>query len=89
MEYILIIIAFLVIINLTAKVNKLEDRIKGMQYYLDQVTKQSGLPENPVNDELRELIKEGKDVKAVKKTRETLGLSLIEGKKYIDKLKTE
>jgi predicted Holliday junction resolvase-like endonuclease len=67
MEYFLIIIAFLVIINLTAKVNKLEDRIKGMQYSLDQVTKQAGLPENPVNDELRELIKEGKDVKAVKK----------------------
>lgn len=87
MEYILIIIAFLIIINVTAKVNKLEGRIKRMQYTLDQVTKQSGLPENPINDELRKLIKEGEDVKAIKKARETLGLSLIEGKEYIDKLK--
>ncbi|MEK3909290.1 hypothetical protein [Oceanobacillus sp. FSL W7-1309] len=87
MQYILIIIAFLIIINVTAKVNKLEGRIKRMQYTLDQVTKQSGLPENPINDELRKLIKEGEDVKAIKKARETLGLSLIEGKEYIDKLK--
>lgn len=87
MEYILIIIAFLIIINVTAKVNKLEGRIKRMQYTLDLVTKQSGLPENPINDELRKLIKEGEDVKAIKKARETLGLSLIEGKEYIDKLK--
>ncbi|MFD1446135.1 hypothetical protein [Oceanobacillus profundus] len=87
MEYILIIIAFLIIINVTAKVNKLEGRIKRMQYTLDQVTKQSRLPENPINDELRKLIKEGEDVKAIKKARETLGLSLIEGKEYIDKLK--
>ncbi|MCM3399172.1 hypothetical protein M3638_15210 [Oceanobacillus profundus] len=87
MEYILIIIAFLIIINVTAKVNKLEGRIKRMQYTLDQVTKQSGLPENPINDELLKLIKEGEDVKAIKKARETLGLSLIEGKEYIDKLK--
>ncbi|MFD1851630.1 hypothetical protein [Oceanobacillus bengalensis] len=87
MEYILIFIAFLIIINVTAKVNKLEGRIKRMQYTLDQVTKQSGLPENLINDELRKLIKEGEDVKAIKKARETLGLSLIEGKEYIDKLK--
>ena len=35
------------------------------------------------------LIKDGKDVKAIKKARETLGLSLLEGKEYIDKLKSE
>lgn len=69
--------------------NKLEGRIKRMQYTLDQVTKQSGLPENPINDELRKLIKEGEDIKAIKKARETLGLSLIEGKEYIDKLKSD
>ena len=89
MEYFLIILSFLIIINLTAKVNKLEGRIKRMQYTLDQITKQSGLPENPINDELRELIKEGEDVKAIKKARETLGLSLLEGKEYIDKLKLD
>ncbi|MBB3131270.1 ribosomal protein L7/L12 [Paenibacillus rhizosphaerae] len=89
MEYILIIISLLIIINLWAKVSKLEGRIKGMQYTINQLTQQSGLPENPINDELRQFIKEGEDVKAIKKARETLGLSLLEGKEYIDKLKSE
>ncbi|MFB5089584.1 hypothetical protein PGC35_20780 [Psychrobacillus sp. PGGUH221] len=89
MEYILIIISFLIIIDLSAKVDKLKGRIKRMQYTLDQLTKQLGLPENPINDELRKLIKEGEDVKAIKEARETLGLSLLEGKEYIDKLKSD
>ncbi|OXL85815.1 hypothetical protein BCV73_24110 [Paenibacillus sp. SSG-1] len=89
MEYILIIVSLLIIINLWAKVSKLEGRIKGMQYTINQLTQQSGLPEHPINDELRQLIKEGEDVKAIKKARETLGLSLLEGKEYIDKLKSE
>lgn len=92
MDYFLmicIVIFFLVIINLWAKVENLEARIKGLQYTLKQLTKQWGLPENPINDELRELIKIGEDVKAIKKARETLGLSLLEGKVYIDKLKKE
>ncbi|ETI69804.1 hypothetical protein [Neobacillus vireti] len=89
MEYILIIIAFLIIIKLLAKVDKLEGSIKRMQYTLDQLTQQSGLPKNPINDELRKLIKEGEDIKAVKKARETLGLSLLEGKEYIDRLKSD
>ncbi|GAB3068597.1 hypothetical protein [Virgibacillus ainsalahensis] len=87
MEYTLIGIAFLIVIYLSSKLDKLEGRIKGMQYTLDQLAKQSGISENPINDDLRKLIKDGKDVKAVKKARETLGLSLVEGKEYIDKLK--
>ncbi len=96
MEYTLIGISFLIVIYLStkldkcsAKVDKLEGRIKGMQYTLDQLAKQSGIPENPINNDLRKLIKVGKDVKAVKKARETLGLSLLEGKEYIDKLKSD
>ncbi|WP_150285245.1 hypothetical protein [Rummeliibacillus sp. TYF-LIM-RU47] len=92
MEYIqlaLIIILFLIALNLWTKVDSLEGRIKGLQYTLKQLTKQSGLPENPVNATLRKLIKEGEDIKAIKKARETLGLSLLEGKEYIDKLKEE
>jgi len=68
---------------------KLDGRIKGIKYTLDQISKQAGVPENPVNNELRELISQGDDVKAVKKARETLGLSLVEGKQYIDALKFE
>ncbi len=69
--------------------DSLEGRIKGMQYTLAQLVKQSGMSENPINDDLRMLIRDDKDVKAVKKARETLGLSLIEGKQYIDKLKLD
>ncbi|MGD7053773.1 hypothetical protein [Sutcliffiella horikoshii] len=60
-----------------------------MQYTLDHVTKHSEIPENPLIEELRKLIEEGQDVKAIKKVREEWGLSLIEGKGYIDKLKSE
>lgn len=55
MENILLPVALLIIITVMAKVNRLEGRIKRMQYTLDQVTQQSGLPENPINDELRKL----------------------------------
>ena len=87
MEYTLISISFLIVIYLLTRVDKLEGRIKGLQYTIDQLAKQSGISENPINDDLRNLIRVGKDVKAIKKARETLGLSLVEGKEYIDKLK--
>lgn len=89
MEYILILLTALIIINLSAKVNKLEGRMKKMQYTLDHVTKHSEIPENPLIDELRKLIEEGQDVKAIKRVREEWGLSLLEGKEYIDKLKSK
>ncbi|MFO1443631.1 hypothetical protein KDN24_10480 [Bacillus sp. Bva_UNVM-123] len=73
---------------------KLDSRIKGMKYTLDQISKHLDTPEKPINNELlnNELLKllnEGNDVKAVKKVRETLGLSLLEGKQYVDALKFE
>ncbi|MBY7144069.1 hypothetical protein KFZ56_13635 [Virgibacillus sp. NKC19-3] len=71
------------------RIDKLEGRIKGMRYRLDQVAKQVDVPEPPINDELRELIKEGEEVRAVKEAREALGLSLVEGKQYVDALKPE
>lgn len=93
MAYTLIILSFLItillIIQLFTKVSQLEGRIKGLQYTLDQLTRQAELPENPVNIELRLLIEKGEDIEAVKKAREILGLSLLDGKAYIDKLKAE
>ncbi|WP_079529663.1 hypothetical protein [Halobacillus hunanensis] len=75
------------IVYLLRKIIDLDGRVKGLKYTLNQVTNHMTLPENPINDELRELIAEGEDIKAIKRTRETLGLSLIEGKKYVDDLK--
>ncbi|UJL45288.1 hypothetical protein KFZ58_12820 [Virgibacillus sp. NKC19-16] len=89
MEFTFIAILLFTIINFISRVDKLEGRIKGMQYRLDQVAKQVDVPEPPINDELRELIKEGESVRAVKQAREALGLSLVEGKQYVDALKLE
>lgn len=71
------------------KVMKIEEQLKGVKYKLDLISKEINVPENPINDELRTLIDSGEDVKAVKKAREVLGLSLVEGKQYIDTLKLE
>lgn len=92
MEYTLLSISFLIIfivISLMVKMDKLESRLKAMQQTLEQLANQSDMPENPINDELRQLIKEGRGVQAVKKAREAFGFSLIEGKQYIDKLKSD
>lgn len=77
------------IIYLLLTVSKMQERLKGMKNSLEQMRKQMDLPEDPINDDLRQLIKEGKDIKAVKKAREALGLSLLEGKQYVDALKDE
>ena len=68
---------------------KLDGRVKGLKYTLDQISKQIDVPEKPINNELRQLLNEGNDVKAVKRVRETLGLSLVEAKQYVDELKFE
>lgn len=81
---ILFICAYLLLI-----VINLNNRIKVMQSTLKQMTKQTITPDHPINNELRQLLKEGSDVKAVKRAREILGLSLLEAKQYIDKLKNE
>lgn len=81
--FILVAVLYLVML-----VVKLDGRLKAMQYKLDQLAKDMDLTEGPIDDELRELIHYGYDVKAVKKAREAMGLSLLEGKQYIDALKS-
>ena len=87
--YIVNVLILFICLYLLSTVSKLNSRVKGLEYTLEQISKQVGVPENPVNNELRQLLEEGNDVKAVKRVRETLGLSLIEGKQYIDVLKLE
>lgn len=83
------VLILFICIYLLASVIQLNGRIKGLVYTLDQISKQIDVPESPINNELRQLLNEGNDVKAVKRVRETLGLSLIEGKQYVDALKIE
>lgn len=73
---------------LMSKIDRLEGRIRNTQQILEQIAAQYDMPENPVNDELRRLINEGKEIQAIKRAREALGLSLIEGKQYVDSLKS-
>ncbi len=79
-----VVVFFMFVSNL-----KLEAQVKGLKASLDQVTKQMGLQKHPATDEIKALIVSGKDVKAVKKARELYGFSLVEGKEYIDALKSE
>ena len=75
-------------IYLLSTVVKLNSRIKKLENTLKQISNQIDIPES-INEELLQLIEEGKDVKAVKIARELLGLSLIDAKQYIDTLKLE
>jgi len=76
-------------IYILSTVIKLNGRVKGLKYTLDKISKQIDVPENPINNELRQLLNEGNDIEAVKRVRETLGLSLVEAKQCIDALKFE
>lgn len=90
MEFTIVnILILLIFIYLLYTVIKLNSRIKDLEHKLKLASKQTDLPENPINNELKQLLKEGNDVKAIKKVRETLGLSLVEAKQYIDALKLE
>lgn len=78
---------FFAVVYLLIKISSLQEDLKSIKYKLERIEGQMDLPENPINDDLRALIKDGKDVQAVKLARETLGLSLLEGKQYVDGLK--
>lgn len=80
---VLLVVYLFIVVN---KLNILKARVKSMEITLNQVANHVDMPEHPVNEELRQLVKEGKEVKAVKKAREVFGFSLIEGKKYVDSL---
>ncbi|MGZ9583694.1 hypothetical protein [Paenibacillus marinisediminis] len=78
-----------VIVYLLFMITKLEGRIKRMNYTLDQMAKEMGISDKQVNSYLRKLLQEGHEVEAVKEVRDTLGLSLVEAKQYVDALKLE
>ena len=80
-------VSLIIIIYLMFKVVSLETRVKQLQSKLKQASKQPIESDHAMDDDLRDLIREGKDIKAVKRAREVFGLSLLEGKEYIDKLK--
>lgn len=80
----LVVLLGLIILN---KIAIMEKQIKNQKFILDQISEQLEIPEHPVNDEVRKLLKEQNYVEAVKMVREVLGLSLIEAKQYVDRIK--
>ncbi|MDY0393964.1 hypothetical protein RWE15_05145 [Virgibacillus halophilus] len=57
---------------------KLDGRIKGIKYTLEQITKKTGIPSSgPIDNELRELINNGYDIKAVKKSQRGNGAVIV------------
>jgi uncharacterized protein YoxC len=82
------VVFFIIVIYLLTKISKLEHRIKAMQKTIDQLTSKVKLPEPAINKELRQLLKAGKEVEAIRQARVEFGLSLAEGKEYVDRLKS-
>ncbi|RWR06124.1 hypothetical protein QNH23_17055 [Siminovitchia fortis] len=66
---------------------KLEKKLEAMQEVLNQAAEKWQLSGPPINDQLQKLLKEGKEVEAVRMAMKGLGLSLEEAKKYIDDFK--
>ena len=87
MESFLVGIFIVAVVYLITKISSLQEDLKNIKYKLNRIESQMDLPENPIDKDLRALLSEGKDIQAVKLARETLGLSLLEGKQYVDALK--
>lgn len=87
-NFISIVLSFIVLYLLSA-LTKLEQQVKKLNYTVSQLAAQSAITNDSLNNELRQLLKADKNVTAVKRVRESLGLSLIEAKQYIDTLKAE
>ena len=76
--YIVVVFILFICLYLLSTVNKLNSRVKGLEFTLEQMSKQVDVAENPINNELRQLLKEGNDVKAVKRVREIWVLIVAE-----------
>lgn len=68
------------------RMKSMEKRIKTMEATIRQFTADGEVTEPAVNDELRKLVAQGKNVEAIKQAREAFGLSLLEAKQYVDSL---
>lgn len=69
------------------RIEALENRVRQVEQLLKQATHGMEMAEPDVNKELRLLLKEGKTIEAVKRTRQEFGWSLLEAKQYVDELK--
>ncbi|MDZ5711012.1 hypothetical protein [Jeotgalibacillus haloalkalitolerans] len=94
MEFNLIeIITIVVIVYMLSTILRLDQRVRTLNYKVERLSAHADVPEDELykelHQELKGLLHQGKDVQAVKKVRETRGLSLVEAKQYVDALKSD
>ncbi|KFX54906.1 50S ribosomal protein L7/L12 [Clostridium botulinum] len=70
---------------IVGSINQMRSDISRININLNKIAKQIGVP-NTINDEIKNLILEGKKVEAIKKYRNATGIGLKESKEYIDSL---
>ncbi|WP_345243174.1 hypothetical protein [Pontibacillus salipaludis] len=91
MNIVTVIVLLLIIVGIVVMGNlkKIDKEHKQVKNKVDRIKRGVDVSEPEVNEELRTLIQKGEEVKAVKRARQVLGLSLLEGKQYVDVLNRE
>jgi len=88
MDYIYILVVGILFLILSY-ISELKSDIRSINITLDKIAKQIGVSDTideNIYEELKELVLEGKKVKAIKKYRIVSGVGLKEAKDYIDLL---
>lgn len=88
-KIILIIIGSVLFICMLSIINQLRSEIARVNITLDKIAKQMGvlgIPTEDIDVELKDLISEGKKLRAIKRYRMLTGLGLKEAKEYVDLL---
>lgn len=79
-------VALLLIYELSQRIRGLELRLTRTQRLHRQTAERLGLPEEPLEAELRQLIASGQRVRAVKRVQEALGLTVRQSQAFVDSL---
>lgn len=85
-EGIIILIIGGMLLYIMANIIQLKDDVGRTQRTLNKIVEHLNIPDN-IDEELKKLIRNGRETQAVKKYRYETGSSLVEAKKYIDTLK--
>lgn len=85
-SWVITAVVFFGVIYISDRINQINKRVKRTENQLEQIAKQVGVPEHVSNEGLRQLVKDGEKIRAIKKAQKDLGLSLRESKDYIDSL---
>ncbi|ACD51116.1 50S ribosomal protein L7/L12 [Clostridium botulinum] len=70
---------------IVSNISQMKNDISRININLNKIANQVGVP-NTINDEIKNLILEGKKVEAIKKYRIITGIGLKEAKEYIGSL---